>query len=117
VAQPGDLGPDLALRGLDVQPRRAQAGDLLEVTLDAQVLQPPHGSAPTVVITGPDGQTLDTSHEPVAGKLALEHWPTGRFVRDRFLVQIPRDAQPGSYQAQVQRGSHVAGTVRVEILR
>ena len=123
VAQPGDLGPDLALRGFDVQPRRALPGDLVEVTVDVAVLRKPDDSlfasspAPEVAITGPDGVRWDTTHPLVSGKLALRDWPVDRVVRDRFLVQVPWDAQPGSYTASVVRGDRKVGLVTVEIGR
>lgn len=115
VAQVGELGADLTLRGFDVQPKRAAPGDLVEVTVDLAVLRTPDDVAPEVTITGPGGVRWDTDHAPVAGKLAVPDWPAGRVVRDRFLVQVPWDAQPGSYVAAVVRGDHTAGLATVVI--
>lgn len=94
---PADFGPDIHLRGFDVQ-EQAQRGQpaLYQLTWETRHL-PPQNYWLFAHLIGPDGQRYDQVDMPYE----TGSWTPGRFVQTNLPLNIPADGPAGTYQVTI----------------
>jgi hypothetical protein len=81
----------------------AAPGGSVTVALEWQALRA-IGADYTVFVhlLGPDGLVHgQIDRWPVSGTRATSSWVPGERIIDRYLIQLPADAPPGSYQVEI----------------
>lgn len=98
-----NFGNKALLTGWSVQPRVAQPGDEIRVTLNWEPLGGLMEDCSVFVhVIGSDGQ-MRGQHDgvPVNGGYPTLRWVRGREVRDTHIVKIDENTPPGEYELQV----------------
>lgn len=91
---------DIALRGAGVVPAEVKPGASVPLDLFWRCERTPGGDYGAFVhIDGPGHFRAD--HAIAGGTPATSDWIPGETIRDRFTVEVPKDAPPGDYVATV----------------
>lgn len=90
--------------GIDVKPRQAKRGDVVEVTHYFQTEHPATGQYDVFVhgeVPGSGQRVLVADHAPVLGRLPTQQWKVGEIWADPHRVKIPEDAEAQSIELWV----------------
>ncbi|MCC6603847.1 MAG: hypothetical protein IT327_11590 [Anaerolineae bacterium] len=93
-----DFGGQIALIGIDRSQEEVRPGDTITVNVywkAQQLLEINYQSFLHVLKA--DGSLLTQSDHLNPGDYPTRRWPLDRYVRDEFVLTIPKDALPGSY--------------------
>ena len=90
------------LLGYQVADRTVSPGGELDVTLYWRAPQPLDKDYKVFVHVIKDGQVIaQHDAEPGLGGYPTGRWPAGQVIPDRHPIQIPPEAQPGSYSVMI----------------
>jgi hypothetical protein len=97
------IGESIVLLGYDVEPRQAQPGDTVQLTLYWEALTPPDGDYTVFAhLIDPSGQLRGQKDNPPQGGMYPTYlWDTGERVVDTYSLVVPVDAEPGAYRLAV----------------
>lgn len=93
-----NLGDQIQLIGHDLNSRAFRPGDRLELTLYWYAREPvDYGYATFVHVASGGPPVAQADSQNPAGRPTLE-WTTDGYIRDPYIIHLPRDLPPGEYQ-------------------
>jgi len=97
------LGEKFALRGYDLGPPEVRAGEELDLTLYWRALEEGDQDYTVFVhLLDQEGQMWDQADaQPSGGDYPTSFWGPGELIRDRYLLSLPPQAPPGTYEIEV----------------
>ena len=98
------------LLGYRIADKAVSPGDELDVTLYWRAPKPLDKDYKVFVHVLKDGQVIaQHDAEPELGGYPTTRWPAGQVIPDRHLIQMPPEAQPGSYSVMVGLYDPISG--------
>lgn len=93
------FGTSISLLGSDLPTQPVMAGDTIEVTHYWRALDPPPHSYTVFnhLVDSRGGLLAQRDALPRSGGNPTDHWVEGEIIADRYVIEIPAEAKPGSY--------------------
>jgi hypothetical protein len=87
-------------RGYSLSAAPVRAGEVLQITLYWQVLQPVTGEWKTFIhLIGDDGMPVaQVDRQPIGPEFSLAQWQAGLLLADPYEIAVPADLRPGRYR-------------------